>query len=263
MPGIIPRVERTSGSGIPGALFWRIVSSYMITPLMNSATPGVVKSISRYVRRLCAVDSIPDAAFMDRYLAEYEKVKTGEIPLEGGWRVYSSGAGIALRLIHECLIGLRRRKSALFLDPVIPKALDGLRADLDLVGKQVSVVYRSEKLGCGPKAVILKWSARLRYLRDPSSACVHRRPAKVQRTVTDRVGEVASRLQFSPALNHAGRECLGVEEGRDASPELSENLRAIGLRVVLPHPLDVVGGKRRIHLRALACQTSTGESSRP
>ena len=33
---------------------------------------------------------------------------TGAVPVEGGWRVYSSGAGIAFRLIHERLFGLRR-----------------------------------------------------------------------------------------------------------------------------------------------------------
>jgi 1,2-beta-oligoglucan phosphorylase len=101
--------------------------------------------------------SSSDAAFMDRYqaLAEYEKVRTGEIPLEGGWRIYSSGAGIALRLIQECLLGIRRRKSSLVLDPVIPKALDGLRADLELAGKKVTFVYRTAKLGYGPTAITL------------------------------------------------------------------------------------------------------------
>jgi len=101
--------------------------------------------------------SSSDAAFMDRYqaLAEYEKVKTGEVPLEGGWRVYSSGAGIAFRLVHECLLGIRRRQSVLILDPVIPKALDGLRAEVELGGKPVSVVYRSAQLGYGPTAVTL------------------------------------------------------------------------------------------------------------
>jgi 1,2-beta-oligoglucan phosphorylase len=46
-------------------------------------------------------------------------------------------------------------QSTSVLDPVIPKALDGLRADLDLAGKHVSVVYRIAKLGYGPTAIIL------------------------------------------------------------------------------------------------------------
>jgi len=33
-----------------------------MTPLMNSAAPGEVKSISRYVRRLCSVDWIPSVS---------------------------------------------------------------------------------------------------------------------------------------------------------------------------------------------------------
>ena len=62
MPGTMPWLESTSASGVPPELFWRMVSSYMMTPLMNSATPGAVKSISRYVRRLCSVDWIPSAS---------------------------------------------------------------------------------------------------------------------------------------------------------------------------------------------------------
>src|SRR5271165_3870091 len=46
MPGKIPWFERTWTSGVPSELVWRIVSSCMMTPLMNSATPAV-KSISR------------------------------------------------------------------------------------------------------------------------------------------------------------------------------------------------------------------------
>ena len=33
-------------------------------------------------------------------------------PSKGSWRVYSSGAGIAVRLIHECFLGLRRVRGA-------------------------------------------------------------------------------------------------------------------------------------------------------
>ncbi|MGD0950201.1 MAG: hypothetical protein ABSA52_22600 [Candidatus Binatia bacterium] len=126
---------------------------------LRQANPIGVRSVvpAAMPRQANCYYSSSDAAFMDRYqaLAEYDKVKTGEVPLEGGWRVYSSGAGIALRLIHECLLGIRRRKSMLVLDPVIPKALDGLRAEVELADKHVSVVYRTEELGYGPTAVTL------------------------------------------------------------------------------------------------------------
>ena len=49
--------------------------------------------------------SSSDAAFMDRYQAsaQYERVTQGTIDLDGGWRVYSSGAGIKCEPDHATL----------------------------------------------------------------------------------------------------------------------------------------------------------------
>jgi cellobiose phosphorylase len=101
--------------------------------------------------------SSSDAAFADRYeaLADYAKVKTGAVPLEGGWRIYSSGAGIAMRLIHQCFLGLHREKSVLIIDPVIPAALDGLQAAGELASREVTIIYRIGGAGYGPTAVTL------------------------------------------------------------------------------------------------------------
>ncbi len=101
--------------------------------------------------------SSSDPAFADRYEAfeHYEKVKGGEVPLEGGWRVYSSGAGICVRLIIQNFLGLRWETSRLVIDPVIPKALDGLHVGLQLAGKQFDITYRIEKNGWGPTGVSL------------------------------------------------------------------------------------------------------------
>ncbi len=69
---------------------------------LRKANPVALRSVvpAAQLRQANCYYSSSDAAFLDRYqaLAEYEKVKTGEIAFEGGWRVYSSGAGIALRL---------------------------------------------------------------------------------------------------------------------------------------------------------------------
>jgi cellobiose phosphorylase len=124
---------------------------------LRQATPihiGTVVPAARPRQANCYYSS-SDATFGDRYdaLQRYAAVKDGTVPLEGGWRVYSSGAGIGLRLIHECFLGLRRAKSALVFDPVIPKALDGLRADVDVAGRRATVVYRVERNGHGPTAV--------------------------------------------------------------------------------------------------------------
>jgi len=101
--------------------------------------------------------SSSDAAFQDRYdaFAHYDKVIRGEIPLDGGWRIYSSGAGISIGLILRCLLGLRQEKSVLTVDPVIPVSLDGLRVEMELVGHSFEITYRITGSGCGPAAIIL------------------------------------------------------------------------------------------------------------
>ena len=72
--------------------------------------------------------SSSDAVFADRYAAAdgYAGVLDGSIPLEGGWRVYSSGPGLFLRLVVEQLCGIRRRGSRVEIDPVLAGDLDGL-----------------------------------------------------------------------------------------------------------------------------------------
>ena len=101
--------------------------------------------------------SSSDAAVADRYeaAARYAEVRAGSVPFEGGWRVYSSGAGIAFRLVHECFLGLRRGRSVLGIDPVVPKALDGLQAEIRLEDHAVRVRYRIRRRGRGPHTVTL------------------------------------------------------------------------------------------------------------
>ena len=79
----------------------------------------------------------------------------GEIPLDGGWRVYSSGAGIATALILRCFLGLRWEPLRLLIDPAIPKALDGLRAELEWGGMRFEITYRIAAKGCGVHALQL------------------------------------------------------------------------------------------------------------
>ena len=101
--------------------------------------------------------SSSDAAFDDRYHAseEYGRIAQGTIALDGGWRVYSSGAGIALSLIVRRFLGLSCEAAALRVDPVIPPALDGLRVETTLRGRPVEVRYRIGSAGCGVVEVSL------------------------------------------------------------------------------------------------------------
>ena len=96
--------------------------------------------------------SSSDAAFPDRAAADrdYELVRTADVALEGGWRVYSSGPGLYLRLVMECFLGVRRRGHAVEIDPVLPPALDGLTGTVRLFGRSVDVVYRVGRRGSGP-----------------------------------------------------------------------------------------------------------------
>ena len=101
--------------------------------------------------------SSSDAAFPDRYAADrdYAAINAGTVALDGGWRIYSSGPGIALGLVVGRFLGVRREKSVLMLDPVMPAALSGLRAQLPLGGLKVEIEYRLGPKGYGVTALSL------------------------------------------------------------------------------------------------------------
>ena len=126
------------------------------------ANPIAIREIvpSAALRQANCYYSSSDPAFADRYDAfgHYDQVRRGEVALEGGWRVYSIGAGISVRLILQCFLGIRQEKSFLLLDPVMPAALDGLEVTLSLAGRQVDVLYRIDTRGCGPTQITLNGS---------------------------------------------------------------------------------------------------------
>jgi len=83
--------------------------------------------------------SSSDAAFKDRYEAsrDYDKLKRGEIAVDGGWRIYSSGPGIYANLVIRHLFGIRRHFDFMEFDPVLPSELDGIACDITHDGKPV------------------------------------------------------------------------------------------------------------------------------
>ena len=86
------------------------------------AVTEIVKN-ARARQRNCYFSS-SDAAFSDRYEAskDYEKLRSGEVPTDGGWRIYSSGPGIYTNLVVRHLFGLRRYFDWLEFDPVLPRS---------------------------------------------------------------------------------------------------------------------------------------------
>ena len=125
--------------------------------LIQVASPVRIALPSAAPRQANCYYSSSDAAFADRYQAraEYGRIARGTVALEGGWRVYSSGAGIALSLILRQLLGLAFEADTLRVDPVLPRALDGLRARIALRGRRFEVTYRVGPSGCGVRSISL------------------------------------------------------------------------------------------------------------
>jgi CRISPR-associated protein Csx3 len=119
-------------AGLLGALL--VVCPFGLTERVPTARP----------RQSTCYHSSSDGAFADRYDAarRYPDLMAGRVPLESGWRVYSSGPGLFLRIVSQCLLGLRRRGDRLEVDPVLDPRLDGLKAVVPLGGRLVEFRFR-------------------------------------------------------------------------------------------------------------------------
>ena len=141
------------------------------------ANPVGVRSVvpAATLRQANCYYSSSDAAFADRYQArtDYARIRAGAVPLDGGWRVYSSGAGIALALTLRHFLGLTWEAGALCVDPVMPAALDGMRVTTSLRGCPLEVTYRIAAAGCGVNGIVLN-GEKLPFSREANP---HRRGA--------------------------------------------------------------------------------------
>jgi cellobiose phosphorylase len=73
-------------------------------------------------RQRNAYFSSSDAAFFDRYEAsdEWSRVKAGTVPVEGGWRIYSSGPGLYINMLIRHALGVRRIFGERIEKPLLP-----------------------------------------------------------------------------------------------------------------------------------------------
>lgn len=103
--------------------------------------PDRVPGASR--RQANSYFSSSDAAFPDRYRAsdQAEALFESETHFDGGWRVYSSGPGLILRLVTQKLLGVRPTATGLEIDPVLPVKLDGLRAEIPVSGQLLNLTF--------------------------------------------------------------------------------------------------------------------------
>ena len=116
---------------------------------------GLVPGARR--RQANTYPSSSDAAVLDRedFARRYADVLSGATGLEGGWRIYSSGPGVLLRIVAQSLLGVRRRGTTVLIDPVLPTLLDGLTAEVPLAGGLLRVRYHVGPRGHGPTEVRL------------------------------------------------------------------------------------------------------------
>ena len=130
---------------------------------LSQANPIAIRELvpSATVRQANCYYSSSDAAFNDRYeaSARYEDINTGRVALDGGWRVYSSGAGIAVGLIIRRFLGISCEHRELVLDPVIPRELSGLRVELSIYERPCRIAYSIQGRGHGVTRVTINGEA--------------------------------------------------------------------------------------------------------
>lgn len=130
---------------------------------LRQANPIAYKEVVSIgdVRQANCYYSSSDVSFKNRYEADerYEELKAGKITLKGGWRIYSSGPGIYMGLVVWHLLGLRTEFGKTIIDPVIPKALDGLSASLVYAGYPLNLNFSVKKETCHPKTIHINGKA--------------------------------------------------------------------------------------------------------
>ncbi|MGF7046900.1 cellobiose phosphorylase [Paenibacillus sp. DS2015] len=95
------------------------------------------------IRQSNAYFSSSDGKFNTRYEAQerFDELRSGQVPVKGGWRIYSSGPGIYMNQLISNALGIRQEAGDLIIDPVLPETLEGLHFDFEYAGAPVQFVY--------------------------------------------------------------------------------------------------------------------------
>jgi cellobiose phosphorylase len=123
----------------------QVVNPIAVTELVRDARPR---------QRNCYFSS-SDARFDSRYEAwrDYDKLRAGEIPTDGGWRIYSSGPGIYTNLVIRHLLGLREHFDSMEFDPVLTRELNGLKCELMWRGHRVKYEFELRERESAGRAI--------------------------------------------------------------------------------------------------------------
>lgn len=124
---------------------------------LRQANPVAYREIVKCgdIRQANCYYSSSDVIFKSRYDADenYDKIKSGEYTLRGGWRVYSSGPGIYIGLIISRFLGIRTEYGNTIFDPVLPFSLNGFSVKFNYMGYPLSIKYDVQVSNFGPKAI--------------------------------------------------------------------------------------------------------------
>ncbi|MBO4623093.1 MAG: cellobiose phosphorylase [Bacilli bacterium] len=116
---------------------------------LNKINPIIVTDVVKNAlpRQRNSYFSSSDGCFNTRYIAKdnFNKLKTGEVGVKGGWRVYSSGPGIYLNALTSNFLGIKEEKNKVILDPVIPSYLDDFSLEFRINNKKVIINYHLNK----------------------------------------------------------------------------------------------------------------------
>lgn len=107
------------------------------------------------LRQSNAYFSSSDGKFNTRYEAQtnFDDLRSGNVQVKGGWRIYSSGPGIYMNQLISNALGIRQEQQDLVIDPVLPAALDGLHFDFQYNGVDVTFIYHIS--GTGSRRTLL------------------------------------------------------------------------------------------------------------
>jgi CRISPR-associated protein Csx3 len=113
--------------------------------------------------------SSSDADFGDRLeaAARWSQLRAGRVAVRGGWRLYSSGPGLFLRMVRTCLLGVRESFGDIVFDPMVPATLNGFVAHVRLAGKPVEVRYRVRESSGGSRALLVNGNRLSDIAREP------------------------------------------------------------------------------------------------
>ena len=104
---------------------------------------------SAYRQSNCYFSS-SDGDFYSRYDFEenFCKLKSGDIKVKSGWRVYSSGSGIYINQLISNVIGIREFRDKVIFDPIFNEDMEEVIFSYSILWRKVKIIYK-----CGGKDI--------------------------------------------------------------------------------------------------------------